>query len=134
MSDAMTNTTNGSDLARQIALVAARAADGKQAEGVLVLDVSEIIAICDYFVICSARNARLVAAVAQEIEDHVAIEFDRRPAGVEGLDDRRWVLVDFGDVVVHVFAEEERSYYRLERLYGDAPRIDWQVGPIGDTA
>lgn len=120
--------------ARDLAIVAARAADDKQADAVTIIDVGAIIGICDYFVICSARNSRLVAAVAQEIDDHVAIAFDRRPMSVEGLDDKRWVLVDFGDVVVHVFAEEERAYYRLERLYGDAPRVEWQVAPVGDTA
>lgn len=126
--------TSTNSAAREVALVAARAADDKQADSVMVLDVGSIIGICDYFVICSARNSRLVAAVAQEIEDHVAVEFDRRPMSVEGLDDKKWVLVDFGDVVVHVFAEEDRSYYRLERLYGDAPRIEWQAAPVGDTA
>lgn len=120
-------------LALELAIVAARAADEKQADAITIIDVGAIIGICDYFVICSARNSRLVAAVAQEIEDHVAIEFDRQPRAVEGLDDRRWVLVDFGDVVVHVFAEEERAYYRLERLYGDAPRVEWQPA-VGDTA
>jgi len=132
--DQPSGTRSGRDLAREVALVAARAADSKQADAVVVLDVGSIIGICDYFVICSARNSRLVAAVAQEIEDHVMIEFDRRPSSVEGLDDKRWVLVDFGDVVVHVFAEEERAYYRLERLYGDAPRVEWQAAPVGDTA
>lgn len=112
--------------ARALATVAARAADEKKAEDVVVLSVGDIIGICDYFVVCSAPNSRLVAAIAQEIEDHVVIEFDRRPMSVEGLDDRRWVLVDFGDVVVHVFVDEERAYYRLERLYGDAPRLEWR--------
>jgi ribosome-associated protein len=119
---------------RALAVTAARAADSKKATDVVVLEVGPIIGICDEFVICSASNPRLVAAVAQEIEDHLAIEFDRRPMSVEGLDDRRWVLVDYGDVVVHVFADEERAYYRLERLYGDAARVEWQPAPIGDTA
>ena len=113
-----------------LALVAARAADEKKAENVLVLEVGPIIGICDYFVVCSASNNRLVGAISQEIEDHAVIELDRHAMSVEGLDDRRWVLVDFGDVVVHVFGEEERAYYRLERLYGDARRIEWQVEPV----
>ena len=129
-----TDPTATHSTARDLAIVAARAADDKQADAVMIIDVGDIIGICDYFVICSARNSRLVAAVAQEIEDHVAVEFDRRPMSVEGLDDKRWVLVDFGDVVVHVFAEEERAYYRLERLYGDAPRVEWQPAAVGDTA
>ena len=112
--------------ARTLAVVAARAADEKQADDVVVIEVGPILGICDLFVICSARNKRLVAAVAQEIEDQIAVEIDRRPAAVEGLDDRSWVLVDYGDVVVHVFGTDERAYYRLDRLYGDAPRVDWR--------
>lgn len=132
MTEATTDPTG--DDPRAVAVTAARAADDKKADTVTVIEVGPIIGICDYFVICSAPNPRLVAAIAQEVEDQVAIEFDRRPMSVEGLDERRWVLVDFGDVVVHVFAEEDRAYYRLERLYGDAPRIDWQAAPVGDTA
>lgn len=118
---------------RAMAVVAARAADDKKATDVVVLEVGAIIGICDHFVICSAPNPRLVAAVAQEIEDRIAERFDRRPSSVEGLDERRWVLVDLGDVIVHVFAEEERGYYRLERLYGDAPRVEWRSS-VGDPA
>lgn len=119
--------STGAAEARALALIAARAADEKQADDVVVIEVGPILGICDLFVICSARNRRLVAAVAQEIEDHVAIETDRRPKSVEGLDECTWVLVDYGDVVVHVFGEDERAYYRLDRLYGDAPRVAWQA-------
>ena len=123
-----------SDESLDLALVAARAADAKKGDDVVILDVGPIIGICEYFVICSAPNSRLVAAIAQEIEDDVAIEFDRRPISVEGGEDRRWVLVDFGDVVVHVFLEEERAYYRLERLYGDATRVSWQPATTSGSA
>lgn len=117
-----------------VAIAAARAADDKLADDVTVIDVGPILSICDYFVICSAKNTRLVAAVAQEVEDQIAILFDRRPISVEGLDDRRWALVDFGDVVVHVFAEEERAYYRLEKLYGDAERVEWHADTMSGQA
>ncbi|MFN8050595.1 MAG: ribosome silencing factor [Acidimicrobiales bacterium] len=123
-----------SPTSRDLAVLIARAADEKKADAVTVIEVGPIIGICDYFVICSAPNPRLVAAIAQEVEDHVAIEFDRRPMSVEGLDTKRWVLVDFGDVVVHVFNDEERAYYRLERLYGDAPRVEWHAEAIADSA
>lgn len=118
--------TNTDDDALNLALLAARAADDKKADDVVILEVGPIIGICEYFVVCSAPNSRLVGAIAQEIEDQVAIELDRRPASVEGREDRRWLLVDYGDVVIHVFVEEERAYYRLERLYGDANRVSWQ--------
>ena len=111
----------------ETAIAAARAADEKQADDVVVLDVSEILAICDVFLICSARNQRLVAAVADEIEEQLWLGQDRRPIATEGRDDRHWVLLDYGDIVVHVFHEEDRAYYRLDRLYGDAPRLEWRL-------
>lgn len=130
--DAATERTPSGTLAdsRALASAAAGAADDKKATDVVVLEVAEIIGICDHFVICSAPNPRLVAAVAQEVEDQLAARFDRRPSSVEGLDDRRWVLVDYGELVVHVFAEDERAYYRLERLYGDAPRLEWRSAAV----
>jgi len=132
MTEPRTSTTV--DDARTLAVVAARAADEKKAEDIAVIEVGPILGICDHFVICSAGNTRLVGAVAQEIEDHVTIELDRRPLSVEGLDENRWVLVDYGDVVIHVFLAEERTYYRLDRLYGDAPRVDWRATAVGDIA
>ncbi len=120
------------DDAVELARVAARAADDKSATDVAILDVTAILSICEIFLICSARNPRLVAAVSQEIEDAVAIELGRRPISVEGLDDRRWVLLDYGDTVIHVFLDDEREVYRLDRLYADAPDVDWQ--PAESTA
>jgi ribosome-associated protein len=112
---------NSLDLAR----AAAVAADDKGGRDVVVLDVSKILTIADAFVIVSAGNTRLVGAIAEEVEEQLAVLHDVRPAAVEGLDARRWVLLDYGDIIVHVFLDEERTYYRLERLYGDAPRIEW---------
>jgi len=120
----MTGSSGGThEEAARLALVAAGAADDKQADDVVVLDVAEILSICDHFVVCSASNSRLVAAIAEEVEEQVQRELGRKPVSVEGLDDRHWVLLDYGDVVVHVFLEDDRAYYRLERLYGDAPRL-----------
>jgi ribosome-associated protein len=120
---------NPLDLAR----AAAVAADDKGGRDVVVLDVSEILTIADAFVIVSAGNTRLVAAVAEEVEERLAAQHGLRPAAVEGLDARRWVLIDYGDIIVHVFLDEERTYYRLERLYGDAPRIEWDGAPSNAT-
>ena len=108
------------DLARTIAA----AADEKGGEQVEAFEVGEILAICDVFVIVSASNTRLVGAIANEVEEQVQILHDRKPTAVEGLDGRRWVLMDYGDVILHVFLDEERTFYRLERLYSDAPRVD----------
>jgi len=111
---------NAQDLAR----AAATAADARGGRNIVLLDVSEILTICDVFVTASAPNSRLVAAVADEVEQQLTVNLGLKPAAVEGLDARRWVLVDYGDVIVHIFLDEERDYYRLERLYSDAPRIE----------
>ncbi len=88
----------------------------------MLLEVSALTTIADYFVICSSQSERQVQAVAEAIIE--AGENDGRAAiGIEGLSAARWVLVDFGDVIVHVFTPDERAYYRLERLWGDAPIV-----------
>jgi ribosome-associated protein len=113
------------DLSTDLALAAARAADDKGATDVVVIDVGAILGICGYFVIASASNPRLVKAVVDEVELQLGERFGVKPRAVEGLAERRWVLLDYADIVVHVFHVEERGYYRLERLYADAPRLDW---------
>ena len=114
-----------------LAQAAAAAADAKGAVDVVILEVGEILGICDLFVIASARNVRQVAAVTEEIEERLWLAHDVKATAVEGLDARRWVLVDYGDVVIHVFLEEERAYYRLERLYSDAPQVEWTADDDG---
>jgi len=109
----------------ELAHAAAVAADDKSATDVVVLDVSKIIGIADAFVIASASNTRLVGAIAGEVEEQLRELHGLSPKAVEGMDTRRWVLLDYGDVIVHVFLDEEREYYRLERLYGDAPRVEF---------
>ena len=108
---------------RAIALVAARAAAAKQADDVAILDVHDLIVITDYFVICSGRSEPQVKTIVEEVEKAVR-ELGERPIRREGEADNRWVLLDYIDVVVHVFAEEEREYYDLERLWRDAPRVE----------
>ena len=105
--------------------MAARAADDKQGSDIVALDVGGILAIVDWFVITSASNARQVRTIAEEVEEQVKRQSGEGPLRVEGMDDARWVLLDFGDVVVHVFLEEVRAFYELERLWGDVPRLDW---------
>jgi ribosome-associated protein len=119
--------TPGALAARELACIAARAADDKKADQTLVLAVGDVLQITDYFVICSASNRRLVKTVVDAVEDVVREELGRSPLRSEGETQQQWVLVDYGDVVVHVFAEEIRMYYEIERLYRDVPRIDWQA-------
>lgn len=117
--------TNERAAARDLAMVAARAADAKGAHDVVVLEVGDVLVVADEFVIASASNDRLVKAIVDDVERLVAEAGFSRPLRVEGLDDRHWVLIDYGDVVVHVFLHETREYYELERLWGDVPRLEW---------
>ena len=111
--------------ALELAKVAARAADDKKAEHTIVLAVGDVLAITDYFVIASAGNRRLVRTVVDAVEAEVRAKLGRSPLRAEGVSEQQWVLVDYGDVVVHVFAEEIRAYYEIERLYRDVPKIAW---------
>lgn len=110
----------------ELARIAARAADEKTATDTVVLEVGEVLGIAEAFVITSAGNERLVRTIAEEIERQVKEAGGPGPLRVEGMSDARWVLMDYGDIVVHVFLEEARRYYDLERLWSDAPRFDWQ--------
>ena len=111
---------------REIAVTAARAAAAKQAVDVTILDVHGLIVITDYFVICSGQTDRQIKTLVEEVEKAVR-EIGEKPIRREGDTDSRWVLLDYIDVVVHVFAQEEREYYDLERLWRDAPRLAWNA-------
>jgi ribosome-associated protein len=107
------------------ARIAAQAADDKKGEDIIVLDVGEIMGIVDAFVIAHASNPRLVRAIVDEVKAQLLDRAGMKPRSVEGLDDMTWVLLDYGDLVVHVFLEETREFYGLERLWSDAARIVW---------
>ena len=109
---------------REIAVTAARAAAAKQAADVTILDVHGLIVITDYFVIASGETDRQLKTILEEVERAVR-DLGEKPVRREGDIDSRWVLLDYIDVVVHVFAREEREYYDLERLWRDAPRLGW---------
>jgi ribosome-associated protein len=106
----------------KIALLAAEAADSKKSYDILVLDLRCLTSIADYFVICSAGSSTQVDAIADSIDQTLAQQ-GCRPSHVEGKPSSTWVLMDYSDVVVHIFDEQARSYYSLDRLWGDAPRI-----------
>lgn len=125
----MTSSEPGAPLdshARGIA--AAEAAAEKRANDVLVLDVGDILGITEVFVVASASNRRQVKAIVDEVEEQVRVLHGSAPASIEGLDDAGWVLMDYGDFVVHVFLDETREYYALERLWSDAPTIWREAG------
>ena len=102
--------------------IAAAAADSKGGEDLLALDVSEPLPLVDVFLLATGRSERNVAAIADEIEDKL-LEAGYKRLRREGRNESRWVLIDFGDLVVHVFHEQERVYYGLERLWKDCPVV-----------
>lgn len=111
---------------RETALLTAEAADDKKASGILILDLQGLTYITDYFVICSGGNPAQVGAIADWIEQSLAKE-GVHPSHIEGQADASWLLMDYGDVVVHIFDEQARVYYNLEKLWGDAPRVPLQL-------
>lgn len=115
----------GSDRARECCAVAARAASSKLARDIVVLDVAHVLGLTDAFVIASGTNARQVRTICDEIERQLKQSGAGGPRFIEGLDDARWALLDYGDFVVHVFLDEARLFYDLDRLWGDAPRWSW---------
>lgn len=122
----MTDPGQGSE-ARLLAEVAAKAADEKQGRNIVVLDVGDILGIAELFVVLDAPNQRLVRTLCDEIEQQVKAELGRAPRRVEGHREQQWVLLDYGDVVIHVFLDEIRRFYEIERLYRDAPVVDWSA-------
>jgi ribosome-associated protein len=113
---------NGRPDVPEAALVAARAADSKLGQNTVVLAMGEFLGVTDAFVITSGSNTRQVRAIVEEVEQQVKESVGRSPRATEGLRDLTWVLMDYGDFLVHVFQDEARGYYDLERLWGNAPR------------
>lgn len=107
----------------ELASIAARAADKMKGENIAVIDVSEPLVITDAFVLVSADNERLVAAIVDEIEDDLR-DAGAKPVRREGVREGRWALLDYGAIVVHVFRDDERDYYGLDRLWKDCGRIE----------
>ncbi len=108
------------------ARLAAAVADEKNGADTVILDVGDVLAICELFVVTSASNTRLVRTIAEEVEERIRQTGGPSPKQVEGLRDLQWVLVDYGDLVVHVFLDEARRFYDIERLYRDVRRVTWQ--------
>ena len=106
----------------EAAQLCAEAADDKKAFDILILDLRSLTYISDYFVICSASNTTQVSAIADGIGQMLA-KAGVHPSHIEGEAEASWVLMDYGDVVVHIFDEQTRVYYSLDKLWGDAPRI-----------
>jgi ribosome-associated protein len=127
-SDASSSKGPASDAHRR-AGIAAHAADDKKGDDIRVVDVGEILSIAEVFVFVSASNTRLVRTIVDEIELALKLADDESPRSVEGLDDSTWVLMDYGDVIVHVFLADTRAFYDLDRLWADAPVVEWTALP-----
>lgn len=112
------------DPAAILAQAAANALWERKGFDVVVLRVKDIVQYTDYMVICSATSDRHAVALSDSVEEHLLKEFKDKPVGVEGRTWGRWVLLDYGDIVVHVFHRPVRDYYQLERLFADAPRLE----------
>jgi len=113
------------------AFIAASAADEKLGNETVMLAMDEALGVVDAFVVTSGRNVRQVRTLVEEVEKRVKERLGRNPLSVEGLRDATWVLMDYGDFVVHVFLEELRAFYDLEHLWLTAPRIDWRDEATG---
>jgi ribosome-associated protein len=117
-----TNRTVMVDRSKEKALACARAAIDKKAENVKILDMTELSGFTDYFVICSGMSDRQVQSIADSVENAMSLG-DYDVLSAEGYGEGRWVLMDMGDVVVHIFLDALREYYDLETLWADAPRV-----------
>jgi ribosome-associated protein len=109
---------------RELALIAMGAAADKKGEDIVALDVGPLLVVTEYFVIATGRTNIQVRAIADEVEEQLRVKGGEKPIGREGIGEDKWILLDYGDVVVHVFQPAERDFYRLERLWADAPRLE----------
>jgi ribosome-associated protein len=115
------------DRVRDLCGVAARACWSKGGSETVVLSVGRTLSITDAFVITSGSNPRMVRTIAEEVEERIKAAGGPSPLSIEGLDDARWVLMDYGDFVVHLLLSEARDFYQLDRLWSDAERWEWEA-------
>jgi ribosome-associated protein len=107
-----------------VAITCAEIADEKKAQDIVVLDISKLTFIAEYFVICTGINERQLQTIADEIKAKLK-KRSIQNIGIEGYNEAKWILMDYGDVIVHLFSKEMRSFYELELLWGDAPKVTW---------
>jgi ribosome-associated protein len=117
-------TDRNTDRSLQLALAAARTAAENRGQNLVVLDLREQTPIFDYFVLATGTSRRQLHAMSEEIDNKLQRDLGDRRLGIEGFTDSRWILLDYGSVVIHLFDEETRSYYDLENLWGSARRLD----------
>jgi ribosome-associated protein len=119
------------DPTRPLALTIAQAAEDRKGHEIILLRVSEVCYLADYFAIVTGFSNVQVRAISQAIADQVEEEWQRLPLRIEGQSDASWIVMDYGDAIVHVLKPQEREFYNLEAFWGHAERIDFSVAPIG---
>lgn len=117
---------------KEQALIAARAIDDKKGSDIVIQEVGKLLNVTDYFVICTAANNRRADSIYEEVEERLRKEAGVKPISVEGVEDGKWILLDYGQIVVHIFLPEQREYYRLEQLWDEAPTVDVAAAGIED--
>ncbi|SPF50919.1 conserved hypothetical protein [Syntrophobacter sp. SbD1] len=117
---------------KERAVVCAREALGFKALDLVLLDVSRFSSFADYFIICSGKSSRQVQGIADNLEEELRAR-GLKPIGTEGKREGHWILMDYGDVIIHVFYEPVRYFYDLESLWSEAPKVDWEQEPNLDT-
>lgn len=124
----MTSSSNTID-SRELACEIARIIDDKKGTDIVVLPVGDVVGITEYFVVASASNVRQVGAVTDAVLGDIRVLADRGPLRSEGTREKQWVLIDYGDVIVHIFVDEARRFYEIERLYKDVQPVEWREEP-----
>lgn len=125
--------TEKQETSQKLAQTIARAADDRKGADIALLRVAQVSYLADYFVIITGFSKVQVRAICQSIEEKVALEWQRRPVRVEGQIQGTWVLLDYGDVIVHILMPQEREFYNLEAFWGHAERTDFRADiPVGD--
>lgn len=126
MSDANPGAAASTIESRDLAILAARLIDAKLGTDIVVLPVGPIVGITEYFVVATGSNPRQVGAISDAVLVGVRAETGRGPLRSEGVREQQWVLIDYGDVVVHIFHDEARRFYEIERLYKDVTPVEWR--------
>lgn len=113
---------------KELAIVCAQVADSKKAQDITIFDVDRLIGITDYFLLCNCESERQAQSISTEIEE-VLRQKQCKCKAVEGYTEGKWILMDYGDVVVDIFLKEVREFYEIDELWADAPKIAWDVSP-----
>ncbi len=111
----------------QLAIAAARTAEENRGSNIVVLDLRQLTCIFDYFVIATGTSRRQIHAMSEEIDHKLEDDLSDQRMGIEGYAESRWILLDYGTVVIHLFDDETRKYFALEELWAEAPKIEWQA-------